>query len=169
LFHKPSKKTLPGIKQAGVTMVVSLLAEREDGASIKKMCEEAGMTHVWLKHVGASEEKLLDPAALDLLRNGFIQVMKMMNSDQHKTLIHCSAGLHRTGISGYTLLRMQGFNQLNAYKLLAKMRVKTYEGVGKWRLNLAEEYIVKWILEREGENLPPQELPEKWEENDEVE
>jgi protein-tyrosine phosphatase len=53
--------------------------------------------------------------------------------------IHCSAGIHRTGMFGYALLRTCGLDVDAATEALARLRAVTAEGVGQQRLAWAEE------------------------------
>jgi protein-tyrosine phosphatase len=39
----------------------------------------------------------------------------MINENEERVLIHCAAGIHRTGTITYTLLRMNGLSNIDAY------------------------------------------------------
>lgn len=51
-----------------------------------------------------------------------------------RVVVHCSAGIHRTGMFGYALLRMVGLSADEARAKLRELREVTGEGVGKDRL-----------------------------------
>ena len=53
-------------------------------------------------------------------------------------MIHCAAGIHRTGTVAYTLLRLGGMSAKEAMDALKEMREETAKGVGKWRIDIAE-------------------------------
>lgn len=38
------------------------------------------------------------------------ELNKLINTDEERILIHCAAGIHRTGVISYTLLRMNGYD-----------------------------------------------------------
>lgn len=61
-------------------------------------------------------------------------------------LIHCSAGIHRTGTIAYTLMRSNGFDKEEALESLKKMRKETFEGVGENRLEIAETLYVPRLI-----------------------
>lgn len=44
-------------------------------------------------------------------------------------LLHCSAGIHRTGSVGYAILRLSGYGAPAALSALGSMRTVTGEGV----------------------------------------
>jgi protein-tyrosine phosphatase len=56
--------------------------------------------------------------------------------------IHCSAGIHRTGMFGYALLRTSGLEPEAAKEALAAPRAATADGVGDQRLAWAEDLAV---------------------------
>ena len=67
----------------------------------------------------------------------------MLNDNNEVALLHCAAGMHRTGLTTYTLLRViGGLDADDAYKALKDMRVDTYNEVCDWRIDLAENYLV---------------------------
>ena len=67
----------------------------------------------------------------------------MLTANEEVCLIHCAAGIHRTGIFGYTLLRLLGeLSQKEAYATLKEMRIETFKGVEAWRIELAEKELV---------------------------
>ena len=57
-----------------------------------------------------------------------------MLEHEHRVLVHCAAGIHRTGTVSYSLLRMDGKDGKEAYETLKVMRQETYDGVGDWRI-----------------------------------
>ena len=60
-------------------------------------------------------------------------------------MLHCAAGIHRTGTIGYTFLRLSGKSDSEALQGLKNMREDTWNGVGAWRIELAENLLVKFI------------------------
>jgi len=45
-----------------------------------------------------------------------------------RMMLHCAAGIHRTGLFAYTLLRYCGFTLDQSYDLIKIMRLKTFTG-----------------------------------------
>ncbi len=72
-----------------------------------------------------------------------------MLDNEETVLIHCAAGIHRTGVFTYTLLRMDGKGQKEAYDSLKLAREDTHRGVGDWRIKLAEDYLVSRLIKYE--------------------
>ena len=54
-------------------------------------------------------------------------------------MLHCAAGIHRTGTLAYTLLRMSGYSEEDSLAGLLTMREDTHKGVGAHRIEIAEK------------------------------
>lgn len=50
------------------------------------------------------------------------ELFQILKNKEERVLIHCAAGIHRTGTIAYTLLRMHGHNNIDAYESLKLMR-----------------------------------------------
>jgi protein-tyrosine phosphatase len=58
-----------------------------------------------------------------------------------KVVVHCSAGIHRTGMIGYALLRQLGMSADAAREKLPELRSVTAEGVGSDRLAWGDSLV----------------------------
>jgi len=134
----------------GITMVVTVLSEDEDGQLIKDLCEKHGIRHYWIKFRGANETLLTSKDSVEYLRKEYSEVNSILAQDEERCMVHCSAGLHRTGITGYSLMRLSGLNQADAYEAVGTMRKVTREDVGDHRIKIAEDYYVSYLLEQNG-------------------
>lgn len=110
LTHRPKLKALPAMRAAGVTHLVTLLSASEGAPAVGAAARAAGL------------------AALS----------NLIAAGAH-VAVHCSAGIHRTGMFGYALLRTCGLAPEAAAETLATLRPATAEGVGDQRLAWAEE------------------------------
>jgi protein tyrosine/serine phosphatase len=63
-----------------------------------------------------------------------------MLTQQHYTYIHCSAGIHRTGMITYGLLRYLGKDKNDAKQTLLNLREVTANQVGEERLTWADQF-----------------------------
>ena len=71
----------------------------------------------------------------------------MVTENEEVAVVHCAAGIHRTGIVGYTLLRiLGGLGTEEAYAALGNMRKETFNGVEEWRIKIAEKDLVQHFL-----------------------
>ena len=105
------------------------------------------------------------------LRNAVKDLFNTLNSEKHVAVLHCAAGIHRTGTLGYTLLRLGGLGASEAFEGLRTMREETHKGVGDWRIKLAEDELVPYIankIEKSGGNAAANEEEAKEEEVGEV-
>ncbi|MFZ5878186.1 MAG: protein-tyrosine phosphatase family protein [Chloroflexota bacterium] len=130
LHHRPRGADFPILKELGCTHVVTLLKDSEGAAHIGRMSANAGLDWIWLpvpngnRPQGEVHERLFEalPRLSQLLDQGA------------SLLIHCSAGIHRTGTVTYGLLRWRGLSREQALKLIAQMRPITAAEVGEKRL-----------------------------------
>mmetsp|Transcript_30723 Transcript_30723/g.57406 ORF Transcript_30723/g.57406 Transcript_30723/m.57406 type:complete len:124 (-) Transcript_30723:111-482(-) len=86
----------------------------------------------------------------------------MLKNGEEKALLHCAAGIHRTGICTYTLLRCSGEakTRKEAMERIKAIRLHTHDGVKDWRINLAEEILIPLLSQKLGIDVPPRELVE---------
>jgi protein-tyrosine phosphatase len=130
ITHRPRLKSLPEMKSLGATHLVTLLSQREGARTLGTAAEAAGLTWIWVGLASA------EPPQED--RDGeFAKVLLDIAAVLHDggaVVVHCSAGIHRTGMFTYALLRFAGMNGDDARTTLARLRPHTAEGVGEHRL-----------------------------------
>jgi protein-tyrosine phosphatase len=130
LSHRPKRKDVSRLPALGVTHVVTLLAEREGAKEIGEVVRHAGMTWIWCPLVNGQPP---DAQTTETIRPILAELAALVDRGA-AVLIHCSAGIHRTGMFGYALLRQLGLEPTAARAKLAELRAVTGEGVGDGRL-----------------------------------
>jgi len=135
LTHRPKLKALPAMRAAGVTHLVTLLSEGEGAPIIGAAARAAGLEWIWLGLPNAQRPK---SPLRDEIAAGLAALSTLIAAGAH-VAVHCSAGIHRTGMFGYALLRTCGLAPEAAMETLATLRPVTAEGVGDQRLAWAEE------------------------------
>ena len=58
-----------------------------------------------------------------MLKKKLSTLYRMINDKEERVMIHCAAGIHRTGSMAYTLLRIDGCDKFKAYESLKEMRL----------------------------------------------
>lgn len=132
----------------GVTHILTLLNDKEIHQNhICNHITSAGIQSVHIPIEGAdlsvytSSQATIDvllerlPAIRDLLLNSTAAAPVKM-------LIHCAAGLHRTGTITYLLLRLCQFNVEQALLIINRTRAITARQVGKKRIDATEEHLL---------------------------
>jgi protein-tyrosine phosphatase len=130
LTHRPKLKTLPALRALGVTHLVTLLAEREGARQIGDAAVAAGLTWIWTPLDGGDVP--LEARTVEL--RAVLARLTSVITGGGQVVVHCSAGIHRTGMFGYALLRQLGLAAGEARAKLAELRGVTAEGVGDDRL-----------------------------------
>jgi protein-tyrosine phosphatase len=132
----------------GVTHILTLLNNKEvSHTNICKLIESAGIESIHIPIEGAdlsvftSSQTTIDllierlPSVRDLLLNSTI-------TKPIKIIIHCSAGLHRTGTITYLLLRLCQFSMNQSLLIINRTRAITARQVGQKRINAAENNLL---------------------------
>jgi predicted protein tyrosine phosphatase len=126
LSHRPRKVSLAAWRDQGATHVVTLLSEHEGAPDIGVEVKRAGLTWIWIAMAGAA---IPDEATTRELRSRLEDVAEAVRGGG-RAVIHCSAGIHRTGMIAYAVLRLLGAAPELARSQLAELRAVTAEGVG---------------------------------------
>ncbi len=135
LLHRPRYVDFSNLPKIGCTHVVTLLKESEGAEKIGNLAENAGLTWIWLPvpngnyPQGEVHERLA----------GALPELSNLLDEGNSLLIHCSAGVHRTGTVAYALLRWRGLDRKQAIHLIERTRKETAEGMGEKRLRWGDE------------------------------
>ncbi|HNK63575.1 MAG TPA: tyrosine-protein phosphatase [Anaerolineales bacterium] len=135
LNHRPRGVDFPHLRELGCTHVVTLLKESEHAERIRALTEASGMTWFWLPvpngnyPEGMVHERML--AAMPQLSH--------LLDEGRSLLIHCSAGIHRTGTVAYGLLRWRGLDREEAMQIISEIRKETAEGMLEKRMRWGNE------------------------------
>jgi protein-tyrosine phosphatase len=137
LTHRPRLKDIPNLVDLGCQRVVTLLSDREGASQIGRAVQNVGLAWTWLpvahgKPPEGSEDVLLRRGLPDL--SGYLDTGSAL-------LLHCSAGIHRTGMVTYGLLRWRGVARCEALELIAKMRPVTREGLKEHHLTWGDQVV----------------------------
>jgi protein-tyrosine phosphatase len=130
LSHRPKRSDIGRLRDMGVTHVVTLLAEREGANEVGESVRSAGLTWTWCPLANGRPP---DAQVTQTLRPVLAELAGLLREGA-ALLVHCSAGIHRTGMFGYALLRQVGLEPAAARAKLIELRAVTAEGVGEERL-----------------------------------
>ncbi len=135
--HRPKIKDFEILKEEGFTHLVTLLSEKEGAKKIGTQAVRHEIEWLWLPMSSAQvpiakSENLAIASFLDNLSDRFSKNVNL------KIYIHCSAGIHRTGMITLAFLRKLGFSVNKSLDYLKQLRPHTYDNVGENR--------VKWAI-----------------------
>lgn len=141
--HRPSTKMGSDLKLQKATHILTLLSEGEKAKSIQSIAIKNNLDWLWFPMESAQppdEDRYQELAEL-------FQSLKSILDDGGKIYLHCSAGIHRTGMIGFAFLRFLGHDASQAMSTLKALRVKTSEEVGEERVAWGNA-VVKNLLDR---------------------
>jgi hypothetical protein len=111
----------------GADVVVTLQREHEMRGGIAEQCRDGGIHWVHLPLEG--RHSLLQPNEQDLASISQIHLVAELLAHGHSVVVHCAAGMHRTGFVCYLALRLCNFSPNDSLRKLQQMRPVTYEQV----------------------------------------
>lgn len=139
LGPRPRLKRLADYQRQGVTHIWTLLAEHEGAREIERATLKAGLQWLWLP---LANGKPPEAALLPTINACFSQCLDDLEKGA-VIYLHCSAGIHRTGMVIYAFFRYAGLSRDEALVHLKNMREVThegaFEGAGEQRLAWADQ------------------------------
>ncbi len=139
LSHRPKLKDIAKLADLGCQRVVTIQGDHETPGQIERAVRQAGLEWTWIR---VGNAKYPEGEADQLMRRGLQGLTASLEAGE-SVLIHCSAGIHRTGMLAFALLRSVGLQEAEALEKIAEMRPQTREGMHKehlaWGNRLAEE------------------------------
>jgi tyrosine-protein phosphatase SIW14 len=165
VLYRSGCLTVEGFKDAvaqlGIKTIVNLQDEWPDPnvrnsyfdtstTSEIQLCRELGVNYIYLPPDLLSRRKVETerPQAIDQ----FLAIMD--NAANYPVLIHCKAGLHRTGVM-VAVFRME----YNGWSPLAAINELKDNGFGEWAGGADNDYIEQYITRyRPGQRRPPTKL-----------
>jgi protein tyrosine phosphatase (PTP) superfamily phosphohydrolase (DUF442 family) len=126
LSNRPKLKDIPKLAAVGCHRIVTVQGHNERPGQIGRVAKAAGLAWTW---VPVGQGKAPVDAADLYLRHGLAELVAAVAAGE-SVLVHCSAGIHRTGRLALALLRWVGVSESAALDLLAAMRPVTRAGVG---------------------------------------
>lgn len=127
--HKPGRDLRQALAETGCTHVLSLLADHEAGVPA---------SGVQLRLPLASAEPP-GPERSAEVRACFAELQGLLAGGA-KIYVHCSAGLHRTGMVAHGLLRYLGLGPAEALARLGELREATAQAATEPRLRWGEQF-----------------------------
>ena len=137
LGHRPSAKLVQHLKLQHATHILTLLSEHEGAKDTQVLCKKQGLDWLWFPMESAlapGEERLEE--VTELFSN-----MKTILAEGGQVYVHCSAGIHRTGMMAYGFLRYLGLDEEAAKVQLKALRQVTSKQVGDQRLAWGDSII----------------------------
>lgn len=134
LWHRLRTRVIPYLPRSGCDRIVTLLSESEGAQAVGDLVRGAGLDWTWIPlPSGRPPEGKRDR----MVREGIRQISLALDAGE-SVLIHCSAGMHRTGMIAYALLRGRGVACEAALELIEAIRPHTRSGLTPERMAWGE-------------------------------
>lgn len=144
-WHRPTPYQIRLIRErTPCTFIVTCQGPGENPEEVKKACEEVGLKWLWVRMTGANQA-LMGGATFQRPVIAGLGTVKDALTAGERVLVHCAAGIHRTGFFTYSLLRLCGFDPEDTMKRLDEIRHVTAAQGGAHRFALAEELVTRLL------------------------
>lgn len=134
--HRPGTELLQGIRVVGGTHILTLLSENEGAPAVGRDAERCNLSWLWFPMKSAqppTEDQAVELQAM------FVTAAEALKGGAG-IYLHCSAGIHRTGMIAYAFLRYLGCDASEAWSKLANLRSVTQSQVGEHRIAWADGF-----------------------------
>ncbi len=135
--HRPGKKmSFDDLENGSTSAVLTLLQSNEGASSIGAHLNKHGIEWIWFPfsaNASDGEEVRAQVIALyEKLEDRLLSGARIY--------IHCSAGIHRTGMIAYGVLRYLGNDSQQAFLILQNLREVTAAQIGEDRLAWGDQF-----------------------------
>ncbi len=134
--HRPRLRSLRNLMQMGFTHVVSVLSAAEEPADIREAAGMAGLTWLWIP-LGST--KTLPKRGKAELAAALDELMAILDKEGN-VYLHCSAGIHRTGMITAALFFRMGYKETDVRETLHRLRAVTGQQMGDQRFQWAGSF-----------------------------
>ena len=124
----PSKKAVKGLKKSGCDLIVTLQKDEEGAQKVGKMCGQTGIEWMQVDFWHLYHRKMSD----ELFAKVEEVAQRIRKGDS--VMIHCAAGIHRTGMFAYSVLLALGYSPKAAVKSIRTLRSHCHARVGAHRV-----------------------------------
>ncbi len=121
----------------GYTHIVTLIGEREGASELGIKVTEQNIEWIWLPMENANIKSISPKKFLKYLET----VKKITLIPKNNIYIHCSAGIHRTGMITYGVYRLLGYSENESLNILHELRPVTEENVAIKRIKFVERVL----------------------------
>ena len=132
LGHRPKLRAIPFLPQEGCACVVTILSEKEGAPIIGNLVREAGMRWIWIPLASGHPPHKI-PAELNELEEAI--------QNGASVFLHCSAGMHRTGMIALAVLRRMGYTEAQSLELIKAMRIETHAALSQKHMDWANSTV----------------------------
>ena len=136
--HKPFGKKIStqSLINDKTDTVLTILSEKEGAVSIGEKCKLVGIDWLWLP---LPDGNIPPNSKKQQIITTFEKVKEKLNNGQ-KVYIHCSAGIHRTGMITHAFLIYLGYDSQRSLEILSELRPLTANAVGEHRLDWGRRF-----------------------------
>ena len=137
--HRPPLRAFKRMRDAGFTHIATILSPSEDPQAIGAAAQDAGLEWKWIA-IGST--KNLPARDKPEIRESLRSLAAILDRGG-RIYLHCSAGIHRTGMIAAALLFHLGHSEVDVREALRSLRHVTAQDMGDERFAWARVVVEK--------------------------
>ena len=139
LRGKPGRRFFEDITSLNLSRIITLLSEREGASELGQLVLTHDIQWTWIPLENAQYPT---GDSHELLKANLPVISSYLDAGE-SILIHCAAGIHRTGMLAYAVLRYRGYSIEQAQSMIAEMRQHTQNGMHDKHFEWGEAVILE--------------------------
>ncbi|EWS73406.1 tyrosine phosphatase family protein (macronuclear) [Tetrahymena thermophila SB210] len=145
IWHRPKEEHLYALKERkNLSVVITLQSQSEDIEFIQNICKslKIGWINIQLHHKG--NQDIFEKKDVDqIIQNGIASLRNILDQNKNEViLIHCSAGIHRSGVFSYAILRSLSYDRNESLQKIKSIRKMTFNGLKEYKLDYIDQNII---------------------------
>ena len=134
--HRPGVRLLRALERGACTHVVTILSQKEGALDVHAACLQHHLGWIWIP-LGSSRPP--GRRQTEEIRETFVRMRELLLGSA-KLYVHCSGGIHRTGMIVHGFLRFMGFPSADARSALEVLRKEIATGVNSEHLEWGNQF-----------------------------
>lgn len=140
LRGRPGKRFFESVPDMNISRIITLLSEREGAAMIGQWVVDHDIHWTWLP---LENGQYPQGEGHKMLKKNLPVISNYLDSGE-SIMIHCAAGIHRTGMLTYGLLRYRGYTVESARQAIGAMRDHTRHGMHDKHFQWGDAVILEY-------------------------
>ncbi|KAL4478044.1 hypothetical protein ABPG72_013483 [Tetrahymena utriculariae] len=134
-------------RKKNLSVVITLQSQTKDIEFIQNVCNNLKIEwiNIQLHHKG--NQDIFEKKGVDqIIKNGITALRNILAQNKNQViLIHCSAGIRRSGVLSYAILRSLSYDRKESLQKIKSIRKMTFNGLKQQKLDQRDQNVINPI------------------------